>query len=235
VAHFDDPYYKDKPGYDAEFQINLEVIVHPLPKASAIVINYPGVNGDINGYNNKYGKMAEMLHEKGFAAIQMGNAELGWFLYEKSVVEDLRAVIKYAIENASRICGNSNPDICLMGFSAGASAVAAVCADFPQVKKILLVAPSGDASESAVTRGLSLFSGEVYITVGEDDEIVGQRAGEFFAKLVKRAVITRLCIIPTCDHQFRGTTNGKIMSKAPLWAFADDTSYPSPEGGIVLY
>ena len=32
-----------------------------------------------------------------------------------------------------------------------------------------------------------------------------------------------------------GETNGKIMSKAPLWAFAGDETFPSPEGGIELY
>lgn len=44
-----------------------------------------------------------------------------------------------------------------------------------------------------------------------------------------------LVVIPDCDHQFQGLVNGKIMSKAPFWAFADDESFPSPEGGTILY
>ena len=42
-------------------------------------------------------------------------------------------------------------------------------------------------------------------------------------------------MIPNCNHQFFGEANGKIMSKAPLWAFAGDTTFPSPEGGKKLY
>jgi hypothetical protein len=29
--------------------------------------------------------------------------------------------------------------------------------------------------------------------------------------------------------------NGKILSKAYLWAFAGDDGFPSPEGGVPLY
>jgi hypothetical protein len=29
--------------------------------------------------------------------------------------------------------------------------------------------------------------------------------------------------------------NGKILSKAYLWAFAGDDGFPSPEGGVLLY
>jgi hypothetical protein len=37
-----------------------------------------------------------------------------------------------------------------------------------------------------------------------------------------------------CDHGFTGVTNGKILSKAYMWAFGGDTSFPSPNGGLVL-
>lgn len=235
VDHFDDPDHSNKPDYDKAFEIKLNVIVHPQSMANAIIVNYPGANGDISGYNNKYDVVAKMLHDKGYAVIQMGNAQRGWFLYERSVIEDLRAVIQHAVQNAKLISGNDKPDIYLMGFSAGASAVAAVCADFPQVKKVLLMAPSGDANQAAVTQSLANFGGEVYIVVGEDDEVVGKGAAAFFSNLIKRATVNEVRIIPNCDHQFRGTVNGQIMSKAPLWAFAGDTTFPSPEGGIMLY
>lgn len=54
-------------------------------------------------------------------------------------------------------------------------------------------------------------------------------------KLMLSAKIRKLEVIPNCGHQFIGETNGKIMSKAPLWAFAGDTTFPSPDGGKRLY
>jgi fermentation-respiration switch protein FrsA (DUF1100 family) len=121
-----------------------------------------------------------------------------------------------------------------MGFSAGAGAIAAVAADYPAVKKILLIAPAGDAGNRNVAN-LAHFRGEVFITVGAWDEVVGMHAGECFMELAKTATKKNLVIVPRCDHQFRGRKNGMILSKAPLWAFAEDAAYPSSEGGIALY
>ena len=41
--------------------------------------------------------------------------------------------------------------------------------------------------------------------------------------------------VPHCGHSFAGEANGRILSKAYLWAFAGDDSFPSPEGGVPLY
>jgi pimeloyl-ACP methyl ester carboxylesterase len=165
----------------------------------------------------------------------MGNRYEYGFLYEKSAVADLRATIGYALANAEDICSTSDPDLYVMGFSAGAGAIAIVSADYPQVKKVLLIAPSVDAGKMAIEEKFGRFRGEVYIAVGEYDESVGKEAGEYFLGLATAAREKTLVIIPNCDHQFQGWINGKIMSKAPFWAFAGDESFPSPEGGVLLY
>jgi hypothetical protein len=41
--------------------------------------------------------------------------------------------------------------------------------------------------------------------------------------------------VPACGHGFAGETNDRILSKAYLWAFAGDDSFPSPDGGVPLY
>ena len=148
---------------------------------------------------------------------------------------DLKATIDYALANADRICSSKEPDLYLMGFSAGAGAIAIVAADYPQITKVLLLAPSVDAGKTAIEEGFGKFRGEVYIAVGEYDECVGKEAGEYFMGLATGASRKKLVVIPNCDHQFQGRINGKIMSKAPFWAFAADQSFPSPEGGIELY
>ena len=58
-------------------------------------------------------------------------------------LDRLRRVIGYGLDHAGAICGVDGPELCLMGFSAGAGAVAALASEF-QPKRMLLIAPSGD-------------------------------------------------------------------------------------------
>lgn len=213
-----------------------DVIVQPSPEASAIIINYPGYKGDINGYNNKYGALGEDLSGKGIGAfIQMPNIVWPNEDYQSSLIADLLDVCEYARAKAPQICKSRTPDILLMGFSAGGSAVAGAALR-SGAKKILLLAPSGDAAEDEVTTSLAKYTGEVFIAIGADDSVVGgAKTGKAYLDMAKSASRKKLVVIPHCDHQFRGTENGKIMSKAPLWAFAGDTTFPSPDGGLILY
>jgi hypothetical protein len=68
-----------------------------------------------------------------------------------------------------------------------------------------------------------------------DHDAVGPEGGKKYERAFTNAAKKELVVISGCDHQFQGTRNGQIMAKAPLWAFAGDTSFPSPEGGVVLY
>jgi dienelactone hydrolase len=210
--------------------------VYPRHEVGAILIIYPGYNSDIDGYNKKYEKIARAVKEKNVAAVvQLENKDQQTVSYELSLLSGLRAALDYVLAHATEICSATVPDIYLMGFSAGAGAVAAVAGDYPAVKKILLIAPSGDAGTKNIRSGLAKFYGEVYITVGDRDEIVGVRAGERFMEAAIGAVRKDLVIVPNCDHQFRGKRNGMILSNALWWAFCGDKTYPSPSGGIVLY
>jgi pimeloyl-ACP methyl ester carboxylesterase len=89
-----------------------------------------------------------------------------------------------------------------MGFSAGAGAIAIIAPDYPQIKRVLLLAPSVDAGKTAIEESFRKFQGEVYIAVGEYDECVGREAGDFFLGLATGARKKTLVVIPNCDHQF---------------------------------
>lgn len=219
--------------------MNQQVLVHSND-SGIIIINYPGFNGDINGYNNKYQKIADMLCERGIGAVaRTSNLQVSGVDYSESVKDALRSTIEYALQNRIAICGSDAPTIYLMGISAGASAVAAVAHEYVHldwgVEKILLIAPSGDAGLDSIKTGLINYTREVYITVGANDEVVGVSTPGRFSRLAISASVNRFVIVPNCDHQFRGEVNGRILSKAPLWAFAGDETFPSPEGGIKLY
>ncbi|MDD5457735.1 MAG: hypothetical protein PHV30_12000 [Candidatus Margulisbacteria bacterium] len=218
--------------------VPLEIAIHPL-KSKKIVISIPGIFGNIDGYNDKYRKLADFIRSSGIGAVlrtdNLSQEDFGDEEYEDALTNNVRFAIEYALEHSYKIAKTKSPDILLMGFSAGASAVAAVASEFKNVKSILLVAPSGDAGKTALESGLSKFKGKVFITVGYNDEVVGRRAGQIFYDLANKAAYKELIIVDDCDHQFRGRKNGLIMSKTPLWAFADDKTYPSPDNGIVLY
>ena len=215
--------------------LELEVAIHPHSNG-IIVVNYPGITGDIDGYNNKYGQQADFVQEKGIGTVvRMGNPVYDELPYPKGMIDNFKFVLDYCLANGVDLSGKKNPTLYLMGFSAGASTIAAVASDYSAVEKILLMAPSGDVGQAAVERGLGRFTGEVYIAIGDRDEVVGTEAGKTFYDLATAAKVRKLEVIPNCNHQFFGERNGRIMSKAPLWAFAGDTTFPSPNGGKVLY
>jgi dienelactone hydrolase len=215
----------------------VRIKIHKATNGSgAIIINYPGYNGSVDGYAYKYAKIAGLLQQKGVGTvIRMNNQEREGVPYPKSLVEDFGKVIDYALKNAHFLSGAIHPKIYLMGFSAGASAVAAVAAIYPQIKKILLVAPSGDAGITLMKRGLGGFEGDVYGVAGAQDVIATQDFCEKVLSWAKNARMRSLAMIPNCEHQFKGKRNGMILSKAPLWAFVGDATFPEPDGGIVLY
>jgi|GEM_PF-185490 len=235
-ARPDDESAREEHREGKETTIRFEINIHDCPESNVIIINYPGYQGDIDGYQGKYRTLADLISRKGLGAvIRMDNQCRYGFLYQKSVVADLKAAIDYALANAESICCSREPDLYLMGFSAGAGAITIVAADYPQIRKVLLLAPSVDAGKTAIEESFGKFQGEVYIAVGEHDECVGREAGDYFLGLATGARTKKFVVIPNCDHQFQGLVNGKIMSKAPFWAFGDDDSFPSPEGGTILY
>lgn len=227
------PAVKGAKGSDQEYPLKLTVAVHPN-KSGRIIVNYPGWGGDIDGYNFKYRKLAQYMQGEGLGAVVRSSGPDFWGY---TVDTGLRRMLDYTYENAEEISGVTKPEILLMGFSAGASAIAAIAYNYGRVSRMLLMAPSGDMGIEAVTEGLRQFAGEVFIVIGREDDVVGVKAGQTFYDLAVGASHRELHIIPDCDHQFRGEINGRIMSQAPLYAFARGRkpTFPDPQGGLVLY
>ena len=242
-GRFTDEIYQDAPimNFEGTYWISeragpvpVQLAIHPN-KSGRIIINFPGVFGDIDGYSDKYKKLATHIQKSDLGAVVRA---AGWDPSNGQLTDtQLLAAIEYARENAEEICGNDVPDIMLMGFSAGASSIAATASLYIEIPRILLYAPSGDIGEERVKQGLEYYRGEVYIVVGENDEVVGPEAGQIFYDLARMSPTRKLFLIPNCDHQFRGETNGRIMSQAPFYAFAtgERPDFPNPNGGIKLY
>lgn len=225
---FDPSWERDAGEHD------LCVAVHPA-SAKRIVIMLPGWNGTLDGYEQKYAKIAAHLVERGVGAVvRSANLIVPGHEFETTCKTVLRGVVEGTLARASSICGQASPELLLLGWSAGASAIAALAPDLPRVARVLLMAPSGDAGDEAVVDGLRRFSGDLFMVAGDADEVVGDLARTLFGHATA-ARRKQLVVLPGCDHQFRGERNGRIMSHAPLWAFADETGFPDPARGIHLY
>ena len=147
----------------------------------------------------------------------------------------LRHTIDYSLENAADISGSPEPEILLIGTSAGGGAVAAVAADYERISRILLMAPGSNIGMRKIINSLSRFTGEVYIVIGDQDDNVGTDSGQIYYDLAVNAGKRELLIIPGCDHNF--SQNGRIMSQTAIYALTKTTKphFPDPEAGIILY
>lgn len=214
------------------FKRDLEIAVHPS-SSGTIIVNFPGANGDIDGYNDKYKTLAYYMQAEGLGAVvRLSNKPpMG-----ESVEEALKKTIEYSLEHSQEISGSKDPNLYVIGTSAGAGAAALIAHEYG-VRKLLLMAPAADPGARQVQEGLSRFRGEVYIVIGENDEIVGVASGRWFHAMSTSAIRRELFVIPNCDHQFRGEVNGRVMSQAPFYAFAvgEKPKFPVSGRGIKLY
>lgn len=217
-----------------EFSPAMELAIHPN-NSGRIIVNIPGYNGAIDGYEDKHKKLAILMQQENLGAVlRIANRANDY----PRMLGSLKRAIEYGLEHAEEICGSDNPEVCLIGTSAGGGAISAVSSEYPNVKGLLLMAPGDNPDRRIVRRGLSRFTGELYIVIGADDNIVGPGAGQIFYDMaINASHKEEPFIIPACDHNFKGEKNGRIMSEAPFYAFAkgDKPAFPDPTGGVKLY
>ena len=217
----------------------MEIIIHEA-NTNAIIINLPGYGGDIDGYDKKYEKLAKYITENKLAAVvRMANVQVVGTDYGKTLSNALRSAIEYAIKNSIEICGYDDPNIYLIGTSAGGGAVALVAHEYTEIQKILLVCPAGGNVGTFANPydSIKQFTGGVSIVIGENDEVVGVDSGQYFASAAKvgNAEYVEFIIIPNCNHNFTGEVNGRILSRAPFWAFGTDIVFPHYTDSCKLY
>jgi pimeloyl-ACP methyl ester carboxylesterase len=259
------------------------------------IINFPGWNGTMDGYEDKYIKLGHHLasnHGLSFVRTMIptydpvtadtasgkvkyrwqalvrtavnhvliptydplapdtarGKVKYRWNEVAKAVV---RTAVNYVLDNAGEIAGASRDDVQLhlVGTSAGGGAIAAVAHEFPQVKKLLFVAPAssrrlvGEEAED----GMKKFLGDAAFMIGtrdgegEDGETV-KRTLCFDTMLAlgraaeKHGKKPRYWIVPGADHNFAGREIGKTWSLAFLWAFDyDGQAWPDERLAIEPY
>lgn len=211
----------------------IDIFVHPND-SGRIIINYPGWNGDIDGFNDKHRKLAQYMQGEGLGAVVRGKGPGHPDLIDLPVDLQLRMMIRYSLEYSQEIAKTDAPELLLIGTSAGGGAAATIAHEYPEVSRILLMAPGANGNPEV---GLPKFRGEVHIVIGANDDVVSPVAGKYFYDLATGASRRNLFTISDCNHQFHGELNGRIMSEAPFYAFSkgDRPIFPDPQGGMVLY
>ncbi len=186
-----------------------------------IIILYPGHNESIDGPSNRYETLARQMHQDGLGTvIRSANKAVEGFL----PITALTQIIDYSLVHSMELAGTEKPDLYLFGYSSGGAAAASLSGYYEAIKKLLLIAPSGNMPLSFVSDSLNLYQGETYIVVGEDDEVVTQHAGYIYHRLATASAHKELFIIENCDHYFTGELNDRIFRRAPFYAFGEDES-----------
>ena len=212
-----------------------------------LLLQAPGAGEVKEGAGNRYVRLGEHLQALGIATLVSFNPPFpdAQFKYSNEpysyrdaswsliYVESMAALVEHCVSHAERLCGAPAPEVYLAGFSAGGSVAGAVAPLFPAAMKILLVS-AYDSADWFFLGGVRRYAGEVYVAYGEEDHPAAVLA-MMLPSLARGARAIHARSVPHCGHSFSGETNGKILSKAYLWAFAGDDSFPSPEGGVSLY
>jgi dienelactone hydrolase len=198
--------------------------------SSVVLINSPGLGVSKEGESNRFKKIATRIQRANLSSVICYQSSLGDFAFKKVTMEallldNLKAVIDYALSEAHSICGFDAPEIFLAGHSAGASTSAAIAFEYPQVSRMLLVAPSADIEPELLRRSLSKFSGELYIVSGDKDYVINPEAVRTFAKWATKAKTKKIVTVKDCDHNFTGQRNRRLLTAAYMWAISDSNSF----------
>jgi hypothetical protein len=212
-----------------------------------LIVQAPGTSEVKEGTRNRYVRLGEHLQGRGLATLVSFNPprpdaqfkyphepysyrDASW---NRIYVESMAHVVEHCVKNGAALCGTAEPEVYLAGFSSGGSVAGAVAPFFPAIRKILLVS-AYDSVDQFFLAGLRRYTGEIYVAYGEQDAPAAVLA-MMMPALARGASAVHARAVPDCDHHFTGEVNGRILGKAYLWAFAGDDTFPSPDGGVLLY
>lgn len=148
---------------------SLDIAVHPA-QSDTILLIVPGVDGSVNGYEDKYIRMADKIQDKhGVAVVRIANPFITSFHWESNP----RRILDYIKANSKAITGsNETPRIKVLAHSAGASIIARIAHEYEDIAEILLVNPAQKLGGDSIRHGLKETNAKVTIIFGEKDPSV---------------------------------------------------------------
>lgn len=180
---------------------SLDMAVHPA-KSNIIILTVPGVDGSVDGYDEKYKRIASNVNADNKAAVvRIGNPFITSFHWESNI----RRALEYIEQNAKSISGSDEFELRIMAHSAGAAVVASLAWEYPQIGRLLLVNPAKKLWTERVVSNLGEFqSGHVYVVSGEFDD----------SKELPMPLNSKLkkILITNADHNFSGESLNYFVS-----------------------
>lgn len=148
---------------------SLDIGVHPAQSDTVLLI-IPGVDGSVNGYEDKYVRIANQAqsnHE--VAVVRTSNPFISSFHWESNV----RRILDYVSRHTHSITGsNKQSRIKVMAHSAGASIVARIAHEYDSITDILLINPAAKLASNAIRDGLKKTNARLTIIFGSEDPSV---------------------------------------------------------------
>jgi pimeloyl-ACP methyl ester carboxylesterase len=139
----------------------LEIAVH-IGESNDLLLIIPGVDGSLDGYENKYKQIAESINSiHGATVIRMDNPFITSHHWESNV----RRTLDFVSNHESL----KTKTIRVMAHSAGASIIGRIAWEYPEISHLLLINPATRLGFDKLTEGLERFSGEKHVLVGDKD------------------------------------------------------------------
>ena len=102
-----------------------------------------------------------------------------------------------------------------------------------QVKRLLLLS-TYDSVGSLFYEGITVFTGDIYMTYRALDPPAGTLACVVSIGPLAASSLTGRPF-PNCDHRFNGPNNSRTPVKAEYWALGYQDTFPNPAGTLQLY
>lgn len=192
---------------------SLDIAIHPAD-SKVVLLTVPGVDGSIDGYENKYVRIADSVQEQhGTAIVRIANPFITSYHWESNI----RQAVNYILVNTEEITGNKDAEIRIMAHSAGAAVVAQIAWEYPEITRLLLINPATKLGIDKIQYGLSEFDGNmITVLFGSEDPSVGDVDEIAKLSIAKRVYMH---ILEGVDHNFSGESLEAFIAAPALYLF----------------
>lgn len=188
-----------EPLNEHQIECLVEIAIHPSD-SNTILLIVPGADGSLDGHNNKYLNIATSIQTTSLiSVVRMSNP----FIHSERLDRPLRFLLNWIEENIKEITLNNNSyQIFAMGHSLGASILAQIAWEYPEISKVLLINPATKVGLRKICSGLKKFQGEATILVGDKDPSFT----EIKSAIQEENHLTKvdLVVATGADHHFKG-------------------------------
>lgn len=198
---------------------SLDMAVHS-DDTDSVVIVCPGGCEPLAGRFVEYSTLAEEILKNQLGAVVRFNDPYNHTGdYADLLIEKLRQIIEYTLDNATHICATATPRLRIMAYSSSAGAAALLAAEYDEIESLLFIAPSQDVPHDRVLEPYRQFRGDVHVMVGELDEVVLPQQAFWYYENAENAASREYVEALCCGHRFVSPVNKRIFLQSPAWAF----------------